>query len=430
MSSRTRHRIALVGGIGVASLAVWSCAAIVGVEDVRLRSRDAAQVEEEEVPEDSPSGNDVVTPPPENVLTVALGRLHTCARKTDFSVRCWGDDTVGQLGSGGTGTDGGAALTPVSANVKDAIAIAAGDRHTCVVVKDSTVKCWGQNQDGQLGNGQSNTSANTPVSVTGVNNAVAVACGSTFSCALRSNGKVACWGDGLAGQLGTGTKASSNTPVEVKGLDGVIAISAGEAHACAVKSNGTASCWGDNANGQLGTGSLTPSQSAEPIAVTALDDVAQVAAAQRSTCARKKGGGVLCWGANEVGQLGTGTASPSPISTPSIVSGLDVSMIWAGATHACAVSKSATTKGAVLCWGSGGLGQIGDGQTRDAGSATPVPTRVNGITNAIGVGTGGEHSCAPASTGTVQCWGDNSRGQVGNNKTGQENSPEGVGGFP
>jgi alpha-tubulin suppressor-like RCC1 family protein len=314
--------------------------------------------------------------------------------------------------------------------VKGAIAIAAGDQHNCVVLQNNTMKCWGRNQDGQLGNGVANTSSSTPVDVTGITDAIAVACGSTFTCALRTNGRVACWGDGLAGQLGTGTKASSNTAVEVKNLDTVVAISAGEAHACAVKSNGTVVCWGDNGNGQLGTGSLTPTQSAEPIAVPTLDDVAQVAAAQRSTCARKRSGGVLCWGANEIGQLGSGAANPTPNPSPSIVSNLDVSMVWAGATHACAVSKAAATTGAVLCWGSGGLGQIGDGQTRDGGNPTPTPIRVNGITNAIGIGTGGEHACAPTSTGNIQCWGSNARGQIGNNTIGQENSPDGVIGFP
>ncbi|MBS2017008.1 MAG: chromosome condensation regulator RCC1 [Deltaproteobacteria bacterium] len=430
MGRRGRRRAALLLGMGLTASATWSCAAIVGVEDVRLRARDAAQNDEEELPvEDSPSGGDTVRPPASNVLTVALGKLHTCARKTDFTVRCWGDNTSGQLGTSAT-ADGGLSLVPVTPNVKDAIAIASGDRHTCVVLKDNTVRCWGQNQDGQLGNGQSNTSSSTPVTVTGLTDAVAVACGATFSCALRTNGRVACWGDGLAGQLGTGMKGSSSTAVEVGGLDGVVAISAGEAHACAVRSSGAVSCWGDNANGQLGTGSLSPTQSSSPVIVPTLDDVAQVAAAQRSTCARKRGGGVLCWGANELGQLGSGAANPTPNPSPSIVSGLDASMIWAGSTHACAVSKASASSGAVLCWGAGGFGQIGDGQTRDAGTATPVPTRVNGITNAIGVGTGGEHACAPSTTGTIQCWGNNARGQVGNNKTGQESSPDGVIGFP
>ncbi len=430
--SRARAGLAVGVGLAATALAINSCAAIVGVEDVRLRAKDATSQPGDEndiPPEDSPTPKDVIQPSDPNVLTVALGKQHSCARKTDFTVKCWGDDTFGQLGTGG-GTDGGLSMTPVAVPVTDAVAIGAGDRHTCVVLKSAKMKCWGQNQDGQLGNGQSNTQAKSPVDVSGITDARAVACGASFTCALRTNGKVACWGDGLAGQLGSGSKASSSTAVEVKNLDGVVAISAGEAHACAVKSDGKLVCWGDNGNGQLGTGNLVPAQIADATPVPSLDDVAQVAAAQRSTCARKKSGAVFCWGANEIGQLGSGAANPTPNPSPSVVSNLDVSAIWAGATHACAVSKASSSNGAVLCWGSGGSGQIGDGQPRDAGNATPIPTRVNGITNAIGVGTGGEHSCAPATTGTIQCWGDNGRGQIGNNKTGQENSPDGVLGFP
>ena len=193
MGTRARKTAAsLLLGVGLASGCVWSCAALVGVEDVKLRGKDSGTGDNEDdlPPDDGPSKTDNVAPPPENVLTVALGRLHTCARKTDKTVKCWGDDAVGQLGTGTT-ADGGASMTAVNANVKGAIAISAGDRHTCVVLENNTMKCWGYNQDGQLGNGQSNTLSSTPVDVTGITDAIAVACGATFSCALRTNGRVA-----------------------------------------------------------------------------------------------------------------------------------------------------------------------------------------------------------------------------------------------
>jgi len=408
---------------------VAACAAIVGVEDVRLRSsRDAGGDVGEEEERDGDPPPDAEPPPPENVLNVALGLVHTCARKPAGAVKCWGDDTRGQTGTGGMLADAGVLATPTAVAVEDALAIAAGNNHTCAVRAGGKVSCWGDNVDGQLGNGQSNARSNVPVDVIGLTDAKAIACGANFSCALRRGGTVACWGGGLAGQLGSGSMSSSTTPVAVGGVADVVAISAGEAHACAVNGDGKLFCWGDNQNGQLGTGSLTPGQIASATAVPSVADVAQVAAAQRSTCARTRSGAVSCWGANELGQLGSGAANPTPNPSPTAVSNVTASYLWAGANHACAIKRGG---GAIVCWGAGAKGQLGDGQPRtEATSATPTPVPVSGITNAIAVGTGGDHSCAPASTGTIQCWGDNARGQLGNGTQGMERSPESVLGYP
>ena len=156
--------------------------------------------------------------------------------------------------------------------------------------------------------------------------------------------------------------------------------------------------------------------------------MAIVAAAARSTCAAKATGGVFCWGANEVGQLGSGAANPTPNPSPTAVSGLDAIALWAGSAHACAVRRGGT----VACWGAGYQGQIGDGQPRAAAAtATPAPAAVSGITNAIGVGTGGNHSCATTATGNILCWGDNKHGENGNGGAGdQQLSPESVVGYP
>lgn len=416
-------------GVVIASVGLGACAAIVGVEDVRLRKKDAGDevLVEEDAETDSGPGVDSDVPF-DNVLTVAAGTSHTCARKTDGTVRCWGDDTAGQLGTAAA-EDGGLAYTAQVVNIKDAIAIAAGDRHTCVVLGSAKVMCWGANQDGQLGTGSANTSSPIPLEVPGLT-ARAVACGADFTCAIETSGTVKCWGNGLGGQLGNGGTNSSSTPVAVQALSNVVNVAAGQSHACAVRGDGQVFCWGDNQNGQLGTGSLTPIQIPSPTAVPAISDGAQVAAAERSTCARRKSGAVACWGANEIGQLGSGAANPTPNPTPTLVSNLNASMIWAGANHACAVSNASASKGSIVCWGQGAQGQLGDGQPRDAGAPTAAPVRVSGITSAIGVTTGGNHSCAPAVTGSIQCWGSNARGELGNAKTGQELSPDSVLGFP
>ena len=156
-------------------------------------------------------------------------------------------------------------------------------------------------------------------------------------------------------------------------LTNAIAISAGESHACAVKADGKVACWGDNVNGQLGTGDLLERDDADRDRLARRDGASSPSAA-RSTCAAKKTGGVFCWGANEVGQLGSGAANPTPNPSPTAVSGLDAIALWAGSIHACAVRRG----GAVACWGAGFQGQIGDGQPR-ATATTPTPSPARGL---------------------------------------------------
>jgi alpha-tubulin suppressor-like RCC1 family protein len=421
------HRVAIVLGVAgfIALGTLVACNGIIGVEDVRLR-KDGGQgdVREEidepldgEVPDSTPR-------PVENVLEVALGLAHTCARKPDLTVKCWGDDQSGQVGTGGA-TDGGLYLTPQAVAIPDAIRIASGKNHTCVVRTGGKVSCWGANQDGQIGNGLTNARSLVPEEVKGITDATAVACGASFSCAVRAAGSVMCWGSGLAGQLGNNVRQVQPLPGPVSNLDRVIAISAGESHACAVREDGSLLCWGDGFAGQLGNGDQKDRLTPTP--VTAIDSVANVAAAARSTCAVKTTGAVFCWGENKVGQLGSGAANATPNPSPTVVTGLDAVALWAGADHACAVKRG----GAVACWGAGFQGQIGDGQTRpDPLTATPSPSGVLGVTSAVKVGTGGNHSCA-TTTNTILCWGENTRGQLGTGAVGASLlSPESVVGYP
>ncbi len=402
-----------------------ACNAILGVEDVRLkRDRDGEDIDEpdsfEPLPED-----DGDAPQRPNVFQVALGEQHSCARKPSGTVRCWGSDVQGQTGTGGP-ADGGLVTEPTDVDgITDAVDIASGSNHTCVARESGKVTCWGYNLDGQLGNGESANRRPSPVDVTGMTGAFAVAAGGNFSCALRGGGSVACWGGNGSGQLGRGDDSPSTTPVAVPGLSDVVAISAGQAHVCVVKDSGSVACWGDGANGQLGSGQ--PTSSASPVAVDNLPAAVMVASAERSTCALTRTGSVLCWGANEVGQLGNGAPSSNPNPAPIVVSNLtDATALWAGRRHACAVRKS----GAVVCWGAGSRGQLGDGQSRGDAGAQPSFVSVSGITNAIGVGAGGEHSCAPTKTNAVLCWGANDRGQLGNGTTTGELSPVAAKGYP
>ena len=341
------------------------------------------------------------------VASVAIGYFHSCALLTGGAMKCWGSGLDGELGNGVTGTSN----TPVSViGLTNAMAASLGYSHTCAVSDTGAVQCWGYNYYGQLGNGASSQS-NTPVSVYGMSSGIAaIATGDNHTCSLTTSGAVQCWGNNSDGQLGNGTITHSATPVPVSGLNsGVAAISGGANHTCALTSAGAVRCWGKNNYGQVGNG--TTSQQTVPVSVSGLSSgVTAIGTGVSHSCALTSAGGVQCWGYNTNGQLGNGTTTSS--STPVPVSGLSsgVLAIAVGGNHSCAFINT----GAVLCWGYNGYGQLGNGTTTQ--STTPVP--VTGLsTGVVRIAAGYGHTCALNNVGVMQCWGWNGYGQLGNNTT-------------
>ena len=363
---------------------------------------------------------------PEASVQLALGYLHTCLRKSDGKVQCWGDNGAGQLGDSIPFEAGARVPAKVPQNVvglDDAFQLASGLSHSCAIRRSGKIVCWGINLFGQLGDGTTQRSS-SPVAVGGV----ADASRSPPARASRARSSAAapssCWGANYSGQLGDNTKVDRSTAAPVKQLTGATAIATAEHHACAITgASGTVMCWGKNDEGQLGNGSTTESLLPTPIA--SLSDIVQVVAASRFTCALERAGQVHCWGANTLGQLGTGSPNAAPNPSPAVTAVSDAVAIWVGYEHACAVRRS----GLVACWGAAGNGQVGSGSVPDDASI-PKPTAVIGVQNALEVSTGGDHSCATTASGSVLCWGANTLGQLGNGTTNRAYAAVPVTGYP
>lgn len=317
-------------------------------------------------------------------------------------MKCWGLNDRGQLGDGTTIPR----FLPVNVSglADGVVALAAGANHACALTRDGSVKCWGDNGSGQLGDGTT-TQGLIPVSV--IQNGIrSISAGSRHTCAVTTSGGVLCWGDNAGGQLGDGTLDNRALPARVADLDsGMASVSAGVSHTCALTTVGGLKCWGANGSGQLGDGTTT--QQGIAVDVTGLAaSVVEVAAGSAHTCARTSTGAIQCWGDNSVGQLGDDQAGASPVPVDTV--GLSAGMIGvtSGASHSCALR----TDGGIRCWGANGDGQLGDGsflQARAPVSASGLPTFI------LSIAAGANHTCAIGGGGFVWCWGLDLNGQLG-----------------
>jgi len=322
--------------------------------------------------------------------------------------------------------------------------ITTGAKFTCVVAGSGSVKCWGVNEMGQLGNG-SYEAGTLPATSKAGPIFTKLASGLTHTCALTYKGSVKCWGRNSNGQLGDGTITNRNYPTQIPELEsGVVSIAAGDYHSCAITDAGTALCWGRNIWQQLGDNSIGDKTS--PSTPVALNSKATAITAGRDhTCALTSQGAVMCWGDNSRGQLGntTNTLENTPTkahnanqcdpntknkdincaNSPIVPSGLDsgVLSISAREYRTCAL----TSNGEVKCWGYNNTFGLG-GPSPDETATTPVTVLSEGIV-AISVGT--KHSCAITSKGAVLCWGSNEFGQLGDGTKSDRRTPTAVSGL-
>lgn len=335
---------------------------------------------------------------------VAVGGERSCAIDAAQRLWCWGRDA-----RGGENSTNAPALVAGLSHVSD---VAIGSGHTCAL-SEGHVLCWGENQVGQLGSGDGDDRA-TPHAVAGIDDAVAIAARLLFTCALRAGGVITCWGDNSAGQLGAAASGMfSRDPVDVSAPpDGTVQIAVGEQHACAIDRNAGVHCWGGNSFGQLGDGTLEASTRPNTVGLQA----EALCAGLDHTCALTSMGEVRCWGANSMAQLGDGTedgvlGSGMAIgrSSPVLAAGVPNAIgVACGGTASCALSGG----DGVACWGANGFGLLAHGGSMQDVVAMPQQASLLDHTvTQLALGT--DHGCALYADTTLVCWGNNRYGQLG-----------------
>jgi alpha-tubulin suppressor-like RCC1 family protein len=337
-------------------------------------------------------------------VSVAAGHGHGCGTAATGQALCWGDDTDGALGPQSIPSLGAYQVSDLPP-VKQVVA---GLDFSCGLLRTGHVDCWGDNSSDQLGDGTDPQIAGKIEPVTGITNATAIAAGERGACAVLTTGSVKCWGEGENGQLGNGSAQNSPVPVTATGITNAVAVTSGAFHTCALLKTGHVDCWGENNDGQLGRGS--PAGAGVPVAVADVTNATEISAGYRHTCALLATGHVDCWGNNDFGELGAD--SPNAHDAPVTVTGITGAVsVGAGGYHTCAVLAS----GAVKCWGQGDLGELGNGH-KDTGQAAVT---VSGLTDATTVVSGYDNSCAilggTHDTGDAWCWGNDVTDQDGDN---------------
>jgi len=338
-----------------------------------------------------------------------------CATLVSEDVDCWGLDTDGELGDAMMGIDSD---VPVAVSgLSGALAVASdGDHSYCAVLTSGGVDCWGQGTDGELGNGAT-ADSDTPVAVSDLSGVVALSDeGDDSYCAVTGTGAVDCWGDDSDGELGDGSTTAEDTPVSNGVTTAVSVVGDATRSYCAVLSAGGIECWGLGTDGELGNGASSTSH--VPVAVTGISTAIAVASdGNKSFCALLADGAVSCWGLGTNGELGNGSTSNE--DAPVAVSGMTdaVAIAGDGSDSYCAVLATE----AVQCWGGGGSGQLGNNAGMDSSTpvtAGPMPAAVG----LVGEGTGTFCAVIASNSGSdgngVYCWGSNAADALGDGSSG------------
>jgi alpha-tubulin suppressor-like RCC1 family protein len=328
--------------------------------------------------------------------------FHSCGVTTDNLAYCWGDNGNGQLGDGTTTQRRRPVLVGGGRHFRQ---ISAGSNHTCAVTPGNRAFCWGNNAAGQLGTGTT-TPRKNPVAVAGGLLFSRVFAGAVQACGVTLDNRAYCWGSNFEGQLGDGTTTDRLSPVPVSGghLFGQVSLSG--LHTCGVTPGSVLFCWGNNSEGELGDGTRIDRRS--PVAThTGSLSIRQVSAGSNYTCALTTTDLAYCWGQNGNGRLGNGTFNQGSLLPVKVRGGLHFRSITTGLSHACAL----TAANVPYCWGDYFF--IGTGATSDQ----RAPMRVAGGLLLSQVQTRVQHTCGATPGNRAYCWGLNADGQIGDGTT-------------
>ena len=346
----------------------------------------------------------------QGIRTIESGLRHSCAITNDGQLYCWGNNADGQVGNGNPSGWSTVVNVPLDLDPNvTAESVALGNWHTCAILNDGSVKCWGWNSFGQLGDGTT-TDRDTPVSVTLGSEAVSITSGGFHTCVILADGELNCWGSNGSGEIGDGTTTDRTSPTAVDVGAGMTAVSVegGDNHTCAILNDGSVNCWGENGHNQIGDGTETDRHTPTAVDLGAnMTALSVEAAGRRHQCAVLNDRSVKCWGANPYGQVGDGTTtdrtSPTAVDLGANMTAVSISAYY---YHTCAVLNDASVK----CWGDGANGQIGDGDAGDASSPTSVD--YGGNIEARKIAAGADSSCALLHD-SVHCWGSNDDNDIG-----------------
>ena len=370
-----------------------------------------------------------------------------CVILSDNSLRCWGNNENGQIGDGTRGTT---RYQPTNASIpagKTPVSISTSSLYTsktmCATMSDGTLYCWGSNSYGQIGigtycpygsyvdgcNGNDGISTPTMVSLPNGRSATAVAVGESHACSILEDGSVWCWGSNQHGQLGVGNSSDTGNwrylpnQVSLPSSVSAVAITLGRYHSCIVASDGVAYCWGMGDDGRLGHGSTNDENS--PVAVASSENYVSISAGDYHTCAITQERSVQCWGVNWDGQLGDGSGTYGGRSIPadvSLPSGTQVTSIASGEKHNCVITQLMES----YCWGEDGNNRLNTEYecTNDFTNGCynndrhiPATSILPAGRNAIAVVAGDEWTCLLLDNGGVYCFGNNGKGELGNGST-------------
>jgi alpha-tubulin suppressor-like RCC1 family protein len=344
--------------------------------------------------------------------TNGSGAAHMCLlKRSTGAAYCWGDNQNDQLGTGNTATSyapvpvtGGLNLTSISVGgvwIPDT---------SCGVTTSGAAYCWGENQFGQLGSGTKGTAgdAHAPTLVAGGLSFSQVVAGEYSSCGLTTAGAAYCWGDNTYGNLGNGSTTSSLVPVAVTGglVFKQIITSFGQNY-CALTTAGAAHCWGWNGAGVLGNGTGTDSPA--PVPVSGGNSFTSITGGYQFACGLTATGAAYCWGKNDWGQLGATTPDVLSSTPVAVTGGRTFTSLTAGTYHMCGIVPG----GAAYCWGGTPTHHV-LGNNDATPSGLPTPVLVSGGYSFSQLAAGYDFTCGLTGTSGVVCWGTNYHGDLGN----------------